>query len=256
MLIIIYIDLIILINFIIDMLLLISVDMLLKRRAEFKNIIISALVGSISTLSLFYFKSGFVLMIFKLVISTLMVLIAFKYESFKYFKDNLVWLYVIGIILAGTIYLFNNQIALVNNGLVFSKNGFSINLIMLLIISPLIVYKYFKLQRGFKNDYLDLYDVEIYYEGYKLIGTGFLDTGNKLKDPYFGRPIILVNKDLITRKVKSFLVPYHTVNNESLLKVFKPDKVIINKKKVRKVLVGLTDVNLNGVKIILHTEAL
>ena len=112
MLIIIYIDLIILINFIIDMLLLISVDMLLKRRAEFKNIIISALVGSISTLSLFYFKSGFVLMIFKLVISTLMVLIAFKYESFKYFKDNLVWLYVIGIILAGTIYLFNNQIVL------------------------------------------------------------------------------------------------------------------------------------------------
>ena len=224
------------------MLLLISVDMLLKRRAEFKNIIISALVGSISTLSLFYFKSGFVLIIFKLVISTLMVLIAFKYESFKYFKDNLVWLYVIGIILAGTIYLFNNQIALVNNGLVFSKNGFSINLIMLLIISPLIVYKYLKLQRGFKNDYLDLY--------------GFLDTGNKLKDPYFGRPIILVNKDLITRKVKSFLVPYHTVNNESLLKVFKPDKVIINKKKVRKVLVGLTDVNLNGVKIILHTEAL
>lgn len=166
MLIIIYIDLIILINFIIDMLLLISVDMLLKRRAEFKNIIISAFIGSISTLSLFYFKSGFVLMLF----------IAFKYESFKYFKDNLVWLYVIGIILAGTIYLsiylFNNQIALINNGLVFSKNGFSINLIMLLIISPLIVYKYLSVQRGFKNHYLDLYDVLKFYAAYDIIKSG------------------------------------------------------------------------------------
>ncbi len=256
MLIVIYIDLIIFINFIIDLLLLISVDMLLKRKAKFKNLIISSLVGSVSTLSLFYFKDSYILLLFKLTISILMILIAFNYESFKYFKDNLIWFYVTGIILAGTIYLFNNQIALVNSGLVFSKNGFKINLIMLITISPIIIYKYINLQKTFKNDYLDLYDVEIYYEGYKLIGTGFLDTGNKLKDPYFGRPVILVNETLITKKVKYFLMPYHTVNNEALLKVFKPEKVKINKKTIKRVLVGLTDVNLDGVKIILHKEAI
>lgn len=41
-----------------------------------------------------------------------------------------------------------------------------------------------------------------------------------------------------------------------MLKVFKPDKVIINDKSTKKVLIGLSDVNLNGIKIILNTEVI
>ncbi|NLA43968.1 sigma-E processing peptidase SpoIIGA, partial [Candidatus Saccharibacteria bacterium] len=106
--IIIYIDLVILINFIIDLLLLISVDLLLKRKTKFKRIIIASLLGSISTLLLFYINNNFILLLFKLLISILMVVIAFKYETFNYFKDNIIWLYILGIILGGTIFLLNN----------------------------------------------------------------------------------------------------------------------------------------------------
>lgn len=185
-----------------------------------------------------------------------MVIVAFKYQKFYYFKDNLIWLYVIGIILGGTIYLLNDQIALVNNGLVFSESGFKINLLILIIISPIILYKYIKYQKSFKNTYSNYYDVDIYYMGTKISETGFLDTGNKLRDPFFGRSIILINKELITKEVKSFFIPYHVVNNEGLLEVFKPDKIVVNQKTTKKILVGLSDVNLNGVKIILNTEAI
>lgn len=253
---IIYLDLVILINFIIDCLLLISVDILLKRKTRFRRILFASLLGSASTIMLFLVHSNLLLLLFKLLISIFMVIIAFKYESFHYFKDNLFWLYIISIILGGSIYLLNDQIALVNNGLAFSKNGFKINLILLIVIAPIILYKYIKYQKSFKNNYSNYYDVDIYYMGEKLSETGFLDTGNKLKDPYFGRPIILVNKNLIKKEVKTFFVPYNVVNNNGILEVFKPEKIVVNKKRIKKVLIGLSDVSLNGVKIILNTEVI
>lgn len=253
---IIYIDLIILINFIIDGLLLISVDILLKRNTKLKRIIIASLLGSFSILLLFTIKSSLVLLLLKLVVSIIMVIISFGYKSFKYFKDNLFWLYIISIILGGSIYLVSDQISLTNNGLVFSKNGFKINLIMIIIITPIILFKYLKNIKTFKNTYSNYYDVDIYYMGEKVSDTGFLDTGNKLIDPFFGTPVILVNKDLIKKKANTFFIPYHVLNNEGILEVFKPDKVVINKKITKKVLIGLSDVSLNGVKIILNMEVI
>ena len=75
--------------------------------------------------------------------------------------------YIISIILGGSIYLLNDQIALTNNGLVFSSNGFTINLILLLIITPFILYKYIQYQKSFKNNYSNYYDVDIYYKDEK-----------------------------------------------------------------------------------------
>ena len=253
---IIYIDLLIIMNFLIDLILLMATDILLKRNASFKRIILAALFGSLSILLLLYINNNIHLLIYKLVISIFMVNIAFKYESFKYFKDNLFWLYVISIVLGGSIYLLSDQISLSNKGLVFEGNGLKINLILLIIIGPFIIYKYLKKSKNYQITYSNYYSIIIYYDDISLKGTGFLDTGNNLKDPYFNRPIILVNKALIKHPVNTFLVPYYTVNNNDLLEVFKPKKIIINNKTIKKVLIGLSDVNIDGIKIILNKEAL
>ena len=50
-------------------------------------------------------------------------------------------------------------------------------------------------------------------------------------------------------------MPYKVVGGSGLLKVFKPDKVVIDGKEV-KVLVGISDINYKGVNIILNKEAL
>jgi hypothetical protein len=185
-----------------------------------------------------------------------MVLIAFKYQSFKYFKDNLFYLYTISIILGGSIYLLSNSISLSNKALVFTGNGLKINLIFLIFLGPFILYKYLKMTKNYQITYSNYYDIIIYYEDVCLKGVGFLDTGNNLKDPFFNRPIILVNKELIKRNVNTFLVPYDTVNKHDLLEVFKPQKIIIDNKISKKALIGLSDINFNGVKIILNKEAL
>ena len=251
---IIYLDLLIVLNFIIDSLLLIGVDVLLKRRAKFKRIFIASLIGSLSILLLFYINGSAGLLAYKLITSIIMVIIAFKYEDFHYFKENLFWLYVISIILGGSIYLIDNQITLTNEGLIFNSTGFTINVLLILIIGPIIIYKYLNYQKKLTCNNSNLYDVDIYYKDAIISGVGFLDTGNKLIDPYFHRPIILVNKDLIKKSVNVFLVPYKVLNDDGLLEVFKPDKILINGKKTKRSLIGLSDVNLNGVKIILNTE--
>ena len=253
----IYIDIILLINFIIDLLLLLSVSFLLKRRASITRIIISSSIGSLSTLLLFIIHNNFLLLIYKLLISIIMIIITFKYNNFHYFKDNLIYLYIISIILGGTIYLINNQISSINNGLIFTSNNLKINLFLLTIITPIIIYKYLITTKNYQITYSNYYDIDIYYNDLCIKGTAFLDTGNNLKDPYFKRPIILINKELINEPVKTFLVPYSVVNNQKgLLEVFSPKKIIINNKKCKKTLLGLSDVNINGIKIILNKEVL
>lgn len=253
----IYIDIILIINFIIDLLLLLSVSFLLKRRASITRIIISSSIGSLSTLLLFVIHNNFLLLIYKLLISIIMIIITFKYNNFHYFKDNLIYLYIISIILGGTIYLINNQISSINNGLIFTSNNLKINLFLLIIITPIIIYKYLITTKNYQITYSNYYDIDIYYNDLCIKGTAFLDTGNNLKDPYFKRPIILINKELINDPVKTFLVPYSVVNNQKgLLEVFSPKKIIINNKKCKKTLLGLSDVNINGIKIILNKEVL
>lgn len=253
----IYIDIILLINFIIDLLLLLSVSFLLKRRASLTRIIISSSIGSLSTLLLFVIHNNFLLLIYKLLTSIIMIIITFKYNNFHYFKDNLIYLYIISIVLGGTIYLINNQISSINNGLIFTSNNLKINLFLLIIITPIIIYKYLKTTKNYQITYSNYYDIDIYYNDLCIKGTAFLDTGNNLKDPYFKRPIILINKELINEPVKTFLVPYSVVNNQKgLLEVFSPKKIIVNNKKCKKTLLGLSDININGIKIILNKEAL
>ncbi len=253
----IYIDIILLINFIIDLLLLLSVSFLLKRRASLTRIIISSSIASLSTLLLFVIHNNFLLLIYKLLTSIIMIIITFKYNNFHYFKDNLIYLYIISIVLGGTIYLINNQISSINNGLIFTSNNLKINLFLLIIITPIIIYKYLKTTKNYQITYSNYYDIDIYYNDLCIKGTAFLDTGNNLKDPYFKRPIILINKELINEPVKTFLVPYSVVNNQKgLLEVFSPKKIIVNNKKCKKTLLGLSDININGIKIILNKEAL
>ena len=252
----IYIDLIMIFNFLIDLILLIGVSILLKRKTKIVRILIASLLGSLSTILLYYINNNILLSLYKLFVSVLMILIAFKYQNFNYFKDNLIYLYILSIILGGSIYLLNDTVSLSNKGYIFKDNGLKINLFLLLFIAPIILIKYINKQKHYQTEYQNYYPIEIYYNDKVIKDTAFLDTGNKLKDPYFHKPIILVNSSLIKDHIKTFLVPYYTVNNKDLLEVFSPQKIIVNNKKTKKALIGLSDVNINGIKIILNKEIL
>ena len=188
-----------------------------------------------------------------------MLLSSFGFKSIKYTINNLVYLYLLSIILGGTLYFINDELSYKNTGLIFFHNGFSINWIIIIIFSPIMIFMYVKNVRNQKIKLSKYYEVNItFLNGKTSHLTGFLDTGNNLVDPYSNKPIIIISKSVLgDYKPRCVLVPCYTINKQSMLKCFKIKKLIINGKICKmNVLVGISDnnFNLDGVQCLLHQK--
>lgn len=227
-----YVDLVLLLNFGFDLILIFSVALVLRRKTSLSKILLSALIGATTILAMFVRMSSFMLFLIKIFISVLMVVVAFGYRDFKYMVTNMFYLYTSSILLGGFLYFLNMQFAYKNTGLVFYYDGLSVNFFVLIIFSPVIIFAYVKQGLSLRNNYSKYYNVDIYFRDGNVVSmTGFLDTGNKLCDPYKRRPIILVDKDVLKDDYwldLYLLVPYDSLNNHGLLKCIVPDKVFIS----------------------------
>ena len=249
-----YIDLIFFLNPFFDFILLLSVSIILKRNTSIKDLIKGALLGGLSIIILFFKMNSFTLFIFKFIISFLMIIVTFKYRNLYYTLKNMIYLYTSSMILGGFLYFLNVQFSYKQEGLVFYHNGLSINFVFLIIFSPIIIYIYIRQAKELKYEYSNHYEVDIFLKNKKYRLKGFVDTGNKLIDPYFHKPIIIIDKN--TFAIDNYiLVPIHTIKEKSLLKCIKVDKIYIKGIGVKKdLLVGLSDVNLEGIDCILNQK--
>lgn len=257
-----YIDVIFLLNIFFDFLLLLSVSLILRRHTKIYRLILGGLVGGISIIFLFFNISVSLLFFLKIIIAFLMIITTFGYKDIRYTLKNLSFLYLTSIALGGALYSFNIQFSYKNNGIIFYHNGFSINFIILLIITPILTYIYVKELKSIKTSYSKYYKVDIYFKTNTCITlNGYMDTGNNLVDPYKKRPIILVNyekiKKYITNK-KELLVPYNSINNNGLLRCIKVLKIEIDNKEYKNVLVGLSmnNISIDGIDCILNNKLL
>lgn len=255
----IYVDLILFINFALDFILLMSVSIVLRRKTTYTKLLLGSFVGSLSILILFIKISNFELLLFKILISILMILITFGFKSIKYFFKNVLFIYINSIVLGGLLYLVNNQFSYKQEGLIFYYKGININAIILLLLSPLFIYIYTKQLKQLKNNYNQYYKVQINVKNIKYECIGFLDTGNKLTDPITNKPIILVNKKIFRNNTlpPPILVPVITINKKNFIKCIKGN-IIINNIKTNNVLIGLVDnnINIDGIDCILNSEIL
>lgn len=250
-----YLDLLLFINFLFDLLLLMTVSTVLRRNTRINNLLLGAFIGSLSVFFLFLKMNSFELLILKLLISQIMVLITFGFKNLKYMLKNLFYLYTISMLLGGFLYYLNLEFSYSQQGLVFLFKGYSINAIFLILFSPIILYIYTKQSIHLKNNFSNYYKVDIYIKNKKIKCNGFLDTGNRLKDPYQNRPIILVNKNVLKSGLSTILIPYNTINEIGLLKCVAVDKIDIKGIGIKKnVLVGIMENNIriDGVDCILH----
>lgn len=186
-------------------------------------------------------------LLLELITIILMITIAFKYKNIRYFLTNILYTYILSILLGGLIYLFNSKVTL----------NIYLNCLVIIILSIEVMTLYIKESKKIKNTYNNYYKVDIYFKDKEKISLiGFLDTGNNLYDPYKKRPIILVDKKY-QKEDKFILVPYHTINGEGLLKCIKPEKVYIEKigyKNNLLVAFSSSPSTINGVEVLLHKD--
>lgn len=248
-----YVDLLIIEELILNYIILLGTSLLLNRLTNIKKIFLSSVIGLIPLIFLFANTHKLLLMLISLITIVIMSIITFKYKDLIYTVKNVFYIYFLSIFLAGSIYLINtNFLPKIDNYL--------LNCIVLLIIFPIITYIYIKSYQNIKNNNSNYYQIDIYLKDKpKITITSYLDTGNILKDPYRGRPIILVDRKIIDyQNEKIILVPYNTIDSHGLLKCFTPEKIYIKNIGYRKkLLIGIIDrVEIEGAECILNKTLL
>ena len=227
----IYIDLVLILNFCYDFLILLTVDTTLKRHMKIIRHIISSIIGSISVFILFLPFNSPILLLIKFLTSIIMILISFSYKNIKYFLTNLTYLYMCSIILGGFLYLLENQF---NN-----KDEY----ILLVIIAPIILYLYIKEHKKYMSIIKYHYQLKVVFRNNKvLICNGYIDTGNKLRDPITKKYIVLISKKLLIPYINirsPIYVPFKSLNNNGLVECFPIKYININNVILTNYMVGI-----------------
>lgn len=242
----IYIDLVILLNYFFDVLILLTVNVTLKRNVTLKKILLVSILGEISLFGLFLSKA-WLLVLLKLEISLLLNIFTFKYKDIFYTFTNLLYFYMSSIILGGFIYFLKLN---------------HLPYFLIILISPVIFYLYYKQSIYLKTTINKTYPLIIYFPNKRSLKlTGFIDTGNKLRDPVTKKWVILVNRKLLKGVIRirtPIYVPYHSLNNKGLVECIKPLKLVIENKEYTNFLVGLMDskIMINSTDCIINLEIL
>ena len=239
-----YVDLVFLLNIYLDFFILLTTSLILKRNVSLKKIFLGSIIGGLTTILLFFKINNTLLFLLKFLFSILMVISTFSFKNFKYFCNNLVYLYVTSIVLGGGLYLLDLELS-INN------------ILFILVFSILILFIYIKEINKLKYNYNNYLKVEIEYKNNKYDYIGFIDSGNKLHDQYKKRPISLIHTNDISYDYEDLiLVPYETASGSGVLKCLKVDKLIVDHIIYENSLIGFmkNDIKIDGVDIILNNK--
>lgn len=236
----IYLDLVFFLNFFFDFLLLFATSRLLKEHPAWYRLLLGSFLGAMSIFFLFLKLNSFTLFLLKTGIAFMMIRVTFRFKNIKSFLKQVLYLYLVSIILGGALYFINIQFSYQNSGIIFFHNGLSINFIIILISAPMIIFWYLKEQRHYKNTYQNIYDVKVKTKEDEYLLKGYLDTGNHLKDPYKKRSVLLVEKGRIPIEEKDVIyVPYASLNHQGIVKCKKAEKIEIGSQVYTNMLIGI-----------------
>lgn len=280
----IYLDIIFLENLSMNYIILFATGLITKNKVNHFRLIISGIFGgTYAIISIMPIFKVYTTIIFKILISILMVYIAYNPKSFKDLSKKLMIFYLTSFAFGGCafalLYFIKPQEVFMKNGVYIGKYPIKITLLGGLAGFCLIVNA-FKIIKN-KINKKDIYcPIEIEFNNKCIEMKALIDTGNMLKDPITSMPVIVVQKDLLkellpenilenldniigggnlnvfniienTEYVNKFrLIPFASLGvQHGILLGFKPDNVKIyyneELKKIKNVIIGIYDKRLN-----------
>ena len=248
-----YLDLVFFINFFFDFLILLATKIVLKEVVPFWRLLLGSLIASSSIFLLFLSLSNLELFLFKVFMSILIILVTFGRRNFL---SDIIYFYLISIILGGFLYLFDISFSYKNQGVIFFGAGLGLNLLVIIILAPIFLYFYVKQVKKSKVEQAITHSVEIYVNEKVYHLKGMLDTGNRLKDPCTGKSVILINSKVNISMPRFFYVPYKALNTEGMIPCCKAERVIVDNRVFSKCLIGISkdEFSLGGVDCILPNK--
>lgn len=205
---IIYLDLIFLMNFLIDGAVLVTTAWARKKKVRWWRIAASATIGALYVILMLFPPLSFLFTFFiKCIFSLLMIMTAFGFGSLQNLLGNLGTFYLINFSVAGGMvgvhYLLQSS-GEVLNGIWFTRSGglrfeWKIGLLFIAVtVLPLLLF-YRKMFRGSeqREQFSEfLAEVIIRVGEFESRCTGLIDTGNQLYDPLTRTPVMIVEAGL------------------------------------------------------------
>jgi stage II sporulation protein GA (sporulation sigma-E factor processing peptidase) len=183
-----YADLTLIINLLMDAVILWAAAKLAGFKFSYTRIFFTAMLGAIYAVGyLFYPMNIFYSFPLKIIFSCFLILLAFYPQSWKDLKRAFQYFYLINFIAAGAITGFASLTAGMKH-----INNISILWLLMGVIIVIGLGKWG--QKYLVNRIIPQllnYMVEIKFNGHQCSGSGFLDTGNMLRDPLTNRPVLI-----------------------------------------------------------------
>ena len=230
---IVYADILFVLNFFITYLLLMLTKALTKSTAKTIRMLLGAFIGALYSLVIFIPGLNVITTVLgRLGVSLLIVFFSFGFvrasvflkKTICFYFSNLVFL---GVILAIWLSFKPKGIFINNDAVYFDISAKALLLLALLayLVSILIIKIY-----NHTISKKEIYSLTVIKNGEQTHLFAFLDSGNRLVEPFSNYPVIIVDKSKLEYDAER-VIPYSTVGGEGLLNAFKPDKIIISNGK-------------------------
>lgn len=253
----IYLDIVFFENFILNYIIILSTAIISKSKIKLTSIMLSSTIGGIfSILNYLMNMNSLENMVLKIIISILMMLIAFNEYKIKKLIKQLLFFYLVSFTFGGIAFMLlffikPQNIIMKSNHLV---GTYPIKITILAgILGFVVIFLIEKIIKDRLNKKSMICDLEIFYDGKIRKIKTMIDTGNLLKEPISKNDVIIVEKEslegIVSKDIlenikyilkgkwiqekniysyKIKLIPFSSLGNDNgLLLGFKPDYVKI-----------------------------
>lgn len=280
----IYIDIVLIENICMNYIILFASNYILKEKVRHVRLLLSAFLGAIyAIITYMQLLKVYSNIIMKIILSIVMVYIAYKPKKIKKLFKQLILFYLISFVFGGCsfalLYFVKPQEIIMKNGMYVGTYPLKIAILGAIVgfVIAVIAFKIVK-TRLRKNDMFC--KIKIFLEEKSVEIIAMLDTGNLLKDPISRMPVVIVEKEIIEKIFPSNIlenlqniiggdakeelygeetlkylskfrvIPFNSLGKQNgMLLGFKPSKLIVylndNEEIIKNVIIGIYDEKLS-----------
>ena len=232
-----YADVLVIINYAVNLVVLLACAKILGRAKKRWRLRAAALFGALGALVIFLPFYGFwSQMIWKCLLSVGMAGIAFGFRPYRRFLKALFIIFCAGWVFAGFLlmcaFFWMPEKVLFYNGAIY----FDVSIVSLLLGITGAYAAVLLLERllGGRTPEKAFYGVTVYENGKTVAFKALADTGNSLKEPFSGAPVMVCDPKTISgiRPADAHrfrLIPCVTVSGEGVLDGFCPERLVLDR---------------------------
>ncbi len=224
---IVYLDIVFFENILMNYIIIFATGIVLKEKNTKVRFLISSIIGALYTIIMYLnIIPIYSNVIMKLILSIVIVYISFKPKSFKKLIKNLIIFYLVSFVFGGCVfalmYFIQPQLAQIKNGVFVGAYPIKVALIGG-IISFIIIQLSFKIVKTKLSKKDMIYQIEITINNKSTKTKALLDTGNLLKEPITGIPVIVTEHTVLYS-----VLPTEILNNTEKILGGDTDELVKN----------------------------